>query len=372
MKKLSFLAMVVMLALSFSALPVLAQDDAETKAYGEWYKAYQAKDWALAAKLARDFIAQYPNNANIKYVKGSIIKYQSVLLDAFNSSLKAYSGPNPDAAKLEKLIADGEKFLEEKLDDFGVTTFMALSMSNGVLGGFYKDTAKTQTYVEKALKLAENPNPPEGWKPEDYKKTVDTSVANLNFYLGYTALNQASPNLEEAEKYLTRATGVKSATPGEGWKDARVYWTRAEVHGKHYADLSRQYSALSEDDKRGDKGKALLDQINPLIDKMIVDYARVVAVATSPATKQFQDAARESLKTYWEYKYKKPDGLNELVKGFEADPTVEQTLPPAPAEATAPPPVEAPKVKPGLKPGATTGKPATKPATKPAGRRKPR
>ncbi|HWQ32458.1 MAG TPA: hypothetical protein VNQ79_06210 [Blastocatellia bacterium] len=372
MKKLSFLVMIAMLALSFSALPVLAQDDAETKAYGEWYKAYQARDWALAAKLAKDFVAQYPNNANIKYVKGSISKYQGILLDAFNNSLRAYS-PSPDAAKLEKLIADGEKFLEEQPDHFGVITFMALSMSNGVLGGFYKDTAKTQTYVEKALKLAENPTPPEGWKPEDYKKTVDTAVANLNFYLGYTALNQASPNLDDAEKYLARAAGVKSATPGEGWKDARVYWTRAEVSSKRYADLSRQYSALSEDDKRGDKGKVLLDQINPLIDKMIADYARVVAVATSPATKQFQDAARESLKTYWEYKYKKPDGMNELVKGFEADPTVEQTLPPAPAESTAPPPVETPNVKPGLKPGATTGKPApSKPAAKPAGRRKPR
>ncbi len=369
MKKLSFLVMIILLALSFSALPVLAQEDEEAKAYGEWYKAYQAKDWALVAKLARDFVAKYPNNANVKFVKGSIGKYQATLLEAFNNSLKAYSGPNPDAAKLDRLIADGEKYLAEKPDDFGVTVFMALSMSNGVLGNFYKDTAKTQTYVEKALTLSENPTPPEGWKPEDYTKTVNTTLANLNFYLGYQALNQATPNLEDAEKYLTKAASVKSATPGEGWKDARVYWTRAEVHSKKYSDLSKQYSALSEDDKRGDKGKALLEQINPLIDKMIVDYARVVAVATSPATKQFQDAARDSLKTYWDYKYKKPDGMNELVKGFEADPTVEQTLPAAPAEATAPPPVEATKLKPGLKPGATTGKAGTKPAAR---RRKPR
>jgi hypothetical protein len=371
MKKFSFLVMIALLAICFSALSVLAQDaNPGDEAYKKWFEVYTAKNYAQAAQLGKDFVAKFPDHPNVKFVKGSISKYHGILLDAFNASWQAYSKA-PDAAKLEKVIADGEKYLEEKPNDFGVTTYMALSVSNGALVGLYKDQARAQSYVEKALKLAENPNAPEGWKPEDYKKTVDTAQSSLNFYLGYTALNAATPNLEEAEKYLDKAAAVKSTNAGEGWKDPRVYFYRAEIHQKRYGDLSKQYSTLSEDGKRGEEGKAILNQINPLIDKMIVDYARVVATATTPATKQFQDAARESLKTYWEYKYKKPDGMNELAKGFEADPTTDQTLPPAPAEATAPPPVETPKVKPGLRPGATTGKSAAT-KTKPTGRRKPR
>ena len=73
---------------------------------------------------------------------------------------------------------------------------------------------------------------------------------------------------------------------------------RASIYQKQYVALSNEYRALSDDDQRGDKGKALLDQINPLIDKMIdeqsaeTDVTKRKAMVTKIEQALLKDGAR--------------------------------------------------------------------------------
>jgi hypothetical protein len=84
---------------------------------------------------------------------------------------------------------------------------------------------------------------------------------------------------------------------------------------------------------------------------MIDDYARVAAVAaTNEAAKELMAAARESLDSIWKYRYSNlPNGQNDLVKHFQADPTVE-----APARTPA---ASTPDLSAGAPPSATSSKP---------------
>jgi hypothetical protein len=141
---------------------------------------------------------------------------------------------------------------------------------------------------------------------------------------------------------------------------------------------------LSDDDKRGEKGKALLDQINPVIDKMIDDYARTVAVAKGESAAALSGQAKQSLDDFWKYRYKDlVGGQDGLIKHFEADP-----LAPAPARtpsatqadpsASAPPTTSGPtKLAAGsgdptaAKPNGKAAKtPAKKPTKSKGGRRR--
>ena len=57
-------------------------------------------------------------------------------------------------------------------------------------------------------------------------------------------------------------------------------------------------------------------------EKLIPDYARVMATATKPETKSLYDAAKGYFDAYWNYRTKAPEKGAEFVKAFSADPTV--------------------------------------------------
>jgi hypothetical protein len=91
---------------------------------------------------------------------------------------------------------------------------------------------------------------------------------------------------------------------------------------RNYEKLSAQYNALTDAEKTGEAGKALLSRVNAVVDKMIDDYARVVALAVQPAQKPLQDAAREQLTQLWKYRHDgKTEGLEAHIKAFQNDPT---------------------------------------------------
>jgi hypothetical protein len=364
MKKFSFLVMIALLAISFAAHPAMAQaqDDPEAACYQSYYEAVTAKDTPKSVKLARECLAKFPQSPNAKYYKGTINKYINGLQVAFYDALKIYTAA-PDAAKLDKQIAAGEAYMVEKPGDLGVTVYLALATSVGSLNGFYKDTDKAKAYTDKALQMLETPTPPEGWQPDQYNSLRDTAHAKLYQFLGSNALKQSPPNLDEAEAYFTKVTNVKSKAAGEGWKDPYLYYLLAtEIHSKRYEMLRAEYDALTADEKTGEKGKAVLAKIDPVVDKMIIDHARVVALATAPASQELKTSSKGDLEAFWKYKYTKLDGVNEYVKSLEADPLNPPALPPPP-ENKAPQQLT---VVPGktVKPG--TGK------TTPPVKRKPR
>ncbi|HWQ32457.1 MAG TPA: hypothetical protein VNQ79_06205 [Blastocatellia bacterium] len=346
MKKFSFLVMISLLGTVFAAAPALAQED-EGKCYQEWYDAAQTKkDLPLAAKLGKSCLEKFPQSQNAKYWQNSITKYLNSLRGKFYEGVQAYYA-GPEAAKLNTLVEEGEKYLAEKQaftgqsSDGGVTIYTALTTSFGGMNGHF-DLDKARGYAEKALPLLESASAPEGLTAEQYAGVRDSALARLNQLLGYYQLKQATPNYEQAEGFLSKSAAIKSKQPGEGWKDPNNYNLRTQVYNSQYQTLSSQYRALPPEKQSGDEGKALLDKLNPVVDKLIMDYARVVALSSDPRLKALQDDAKERLEAFWKFKYNKTDGMAEYIRGYEADPTVSQALPPVP-ETPAP---QAPAGKP--------------------------
>jgi hypothetical protein len=335
MKKSGLLLVLALCAGAFYALPASTyaqaqqqaqpqfKSDAERLAYEEYYNAaYREKNKAKAYDLARAFLEKFPQSEYIKYVESTVI---NTLGERFQEALNNYyqGAGGPDAAKLDQLIKAGEDYLQRQPGQVYVSAQLALASSRGVLAGFYKDPGRAKSYAEKALTLMESETPPKDYPREQYLPLRENVIAQSNQYLGYYELQQPTPNTEAAITYLTKATSIRNKD-GLGWKDVNNYWLRASAHQKQYQKLSAEYSALPDEQKTGEAGKALLERINPLIDKMIDDYARTVAAAgTKPEAKPLRDAAKEALDSFWKYRYSNlPGGQDQLVKQFEADPTI--------------------------------------------------
>ena len=357
MKRFSMKAVVALLV-SALTLATFAQPQTQTpkfkseeeqKAYEAFYNAqYVQKDMAKAYELAKVFVEKYPDSEVASYAKSAIINKVG---NDFQAALMAFYADNPPVlAKLDKLISVGEEYLRWQPEQPYVSSHMGLASSRAALAGTLKDLNRAKVLAEKALKLMESPTPPANYPKEQYDPLRENVIISGNQYLGYYELEQPNPNLDAAIAFLTKSIQIKNKD-GLGWKDPNNYWFRASAYQKKYGKLSAQYSGLTDEQKTGEQGKAVLDQINPLIDKMIDDYARVVAVAaTNEAAKELMTAAKESLDSFWKYRYSNlPNGQNDLVKHFQADPTVE-----APART---PSASTPDLSAGAPPSASSTKP---------------
>ncbi|HWQ34680.1 MAG TPA: hypothetical protein VNQ79_17655 [Blastocatellia bacterium] len=292
------------------------QNEEERQLYQQYYNAVQAKDEAKACTLSQEFLAKYPQSQYAKYVRRTFDKCG---FDQFQTALNNYYKA-PDAAKLEALLAAGEKVLKDQPDQLYITTQMAIAVSRSAISGSYKDLEKARAMAEKTLARLESTTPPEGWQPEQYNALREAALVQLNQFLGWAALRQENTDPQQVLTYLNRAIEIKGKD-GTGWKDPNNYWLRAGAYTKQYEKLKAQYDALSDTEKTGEAGRALLAQVDALVDKLIGDYARVVAFATQPQTQPLQQAAREQLEQFWKYKHNgKTEGLAEYIRTVQTDP----------------------------------------------------
>jgi tetratricopeptide (TPR) repeat protein len=335
MNKLSAIIAHVVTVGAIILVPVAAsaQDEKQSALERDFYsECYTKKDKATCLPLARELAEKYPTSQYVKFAHAQI---KGDLSEKFQGALSAfYAGP--DAPKLDQLIQSADNYLAKDPGQTAlvyVTARIALATTYGVMGGIFKDTDKAKTSAERALQLMADPKPPEGWDPKDYDPLRETALAQLNQFLGYNIL-QGEGDSAQAVEFLNKAIAVKQKD-GLGWKDPNNYWLRSNASFKQYQKLSKDYQALSDEQKTGEEGKTLLNtKINPTIDRMISDYARVLATATNPATQPIKDAAKEQFDSFWKYRTGVTEGAAEFVKKFEADPTIEDQAVPAKAETT--------------------------------------
>jgi len=312
-----------------------AQDEKQAELERNFYaECYTKKNKAACLPLAFELAEKYPTSQYVKFAQQQI---KGDLSDKFQGALSAfYTGP--DAPKLEQLIKSAEEYLVKESGQTAivyVNARVSLAATYGVMGGIYKDTDKAKAYAEKALQLMAEPKAPEGWDPKDYEPLRDTAIAQLNQFLGYNIL-QGEGDAAQAVEYLNKAIAVKQKD-GLGWKDPNNYWLRSNASFKLYQKLSKDYAALTDEQKTGEEGKALLSgQINPTIDRMISDYARVLVTATNPATQSLKDAAKEQFDQFWKYRTGAAEGAEDFIKKFEADPTIADPTVPAKVESNQP------------------------------------
>jgi hypothetical protein len=285
-------------------------------------------------------IDKYPQSKYITHAQSRVKGYeQNKALEKFQANLKAYSTPPPDAAKLDQLFAAGEDYLKVGSARHYVVAYMALAGANGAITQVYKDLGKVKGYADTALKLFESASPAEGWNPQEWAAMRDLVQAQMNQYLGWMLINQypdaaQAPKAEQEQAivYLARATQIKGKD-GAGWKDPNNYYQRTTIYSNQYTELKKKYDALPDEQKNAEAGKELLKQINELLDtKLIPDYARVLATATKPETKNFYDAVKPEFDNFWKYRTGVPDKAEAYVKNYVSDPTISPVTVPAKAD----------------------------------------
>ncbi|QQS46170.1 MAG: hypothetical protein IPM66_19995 [Acidobacteriota bacterium] len=346
MKKFSLLIALAMAVstLAFSTTTVRAQADAKAEFERNWYDiCYTKKDNEKCYQLSKELLEKYPDSTYAKNATANVKNYElAKSWEKFNASLKAYYTPPQDAAKLETLFSAGEDYLRLQPGQQWVIAQLALAGSTGVLGQVYKNMDKVKGYADRALEMFSSQTPPKDWKPEDWNPLREAVMAKMNQFMGYYLIETKGDPMQAID-YLTKATAVR-ARDGSGWKDPNNYWLRANIHSKKYGELRAQYDALSDDDKTGDPGKALLTQVNEVIDRMIPDYARVIAAASQPEAKPLSDAARELLESFWKFRVDDPEKvkLAEYINSFKTDPSVAGPAIPVKPETTDTPAPDAP------------------------------
>jgi hypothetical protein len=329
MKKLGFLALAFSIA--WLVTPTLALNNASPATYQQpqapplpedaaaaYTDYYNEKDEAKKYEKAKAFLEKYPTVDKF-WQNGPQVFIKRYELTKIYDKCKAadtafFSSPNE--ANLNNFITACDVWINKALKpDIYYTTRISLGTGYGVLAGFYKDTARGESYTGKALPLLTPTAVPEGWKQADWDNFRKENTGRLTQYQGLYKLRQTAPDFEAAVKYLTEAANYKD---GPAVKDPNTYLLRAEATTGLYTKLNAEYTALSDDQKVAETGKALLNKIYPVVEQMANDYARVVALTEGNAPyKAIHDDAKAQCEQFVKFLNKdgKPEELYKLFKG---------------------------------------------------------
>ncbi len=369
MKKLGFLALALTITTHLMAAPTLTntvrneitQQQAATPSDEErvlYEKYYNEKDPEKKAAIAKEFVEKFPQSQYAPYCKKTVDTWElRKLYNKYQEADKAFfTAGSANEASLKALISAGDTWLKKTPGDVGPTVRLATATGFGLLAGFYKDTNRVFADAEKALKALEpTAAPTKEWK-DVWAKFRAENIPLLTQYQGLVKLRQSPPEVESALMYLNKSAAMKD---GSTSKDPNTYLWRAEAHSTIYAKNNDEYKVLSDDDKRGDKGKEILKtKIYPVGEKIVHDFARVVALtANKPELKAVNTSAKEDAETYYKIlKDGKTTGLEELIAHYQADVTAPDT------------PIWTEPATPVVTAGSEPGKPTT---TKPAATTKP-
>jgi len=379
MKKYSPLIALTLLAGCIALAPLRANaqeaqnaQNAQDTFEREWYNTcYQnkPKDEEKCYQQSKELLEKFSATKYRPNAERNIKTYdRNKASEKFQAAVDAYYKPPQDAAKLEAIFAAGEGYLQVEPDQQSpshlyVLGQMALIGHQASLGRTYDKLDKVKDYVERAMKAFGSAQASENTK-KDFDQYVvplkDLLQANGNQFLGFRLI-ETKGDQNQALDYLGQATQVKGKDVG--WKDPINYWLRSIIYNNQYTELRKQYDSLPDDAaKTGDAGKEILKKVNDLLDgKLVPEYARVLATANKPDTKNIYDAAKQPFDQLWEYRTGAKDKAAEYVKNYADDPTVNSVpIPAKPADSsnlnaldlkTGPADVKLPSAKPATAPG---------------------
>jgi hypothetical protein len=340
MKNFSPLIALTLLAgcLTLSTLKASAQDDKQGAFEREWYDAcYQKKDVEKCYQLSKEMADKYPKGTYgepaIKRVKAY---EQTKALEKFQAALNAFYTPPQSVAKLEQLFVAGEEYLHIQPGQQFVIGQLARAGAFSAMGELaYKNLDKVKSYAETALKTFEAAAPPEGWKKEEWEPLREIVQAQMNQFLGWQLIVPAKGDENLALEYLAKATQVKSKD-AVGWKDPYNYVLRTIIYNNQYSDLRKPYDAMTDEQKVSDAGKEALKKVNDLLDnKLIPEYARVLATATSKETQTYSEQVKPTFDTLWDYRTGAKEKAADYIKSYADDPTIASIPIPAKADTSA-------------------------------------
>jgi hypothetical protein len=340
MKNFSPLIALALLAgcLTLSTLKASAQDDKQGAFEREWYDTcYQKKDVEKCYQLSKEMAEKYSKSTYAENAGKRIKAYdQTKALEKFQAALNAFYTPPQSVAKLEQLFAAGDEYLRLQPGQQFVIGQVARAGAFSAMGELaYKNLDKVKGYAETALKTFEPAAPPEGWKKEEWEPLREIVQAQMNQFLGWQLIVPAKGDENLALEYLAKATQVKSKD-AVGSRDPYNYVLRTIIYNNQYSELRKPYDAMTDEQKVSDAGKEALKKVNDLLDnKLIPEYARVLATATSKETLTYSEQVKPTFDTLWDYRTGAKEKAADYIKNYVDDPTIASIPIPAKADSSA-------------------------------------
>lgn len=278
----------------------------EKKAYDAYNAAKAEKDPYKQISMSKEALQLYPKSQYVVYFKGIIsAAYNKLLTDSTKQG-------SEDMNTAFKVVTDAATDLPDLHLNY------LLYVSDSLIRFAKKPDAlhaeKGVPVLKETIDLVKEGKTPQGVKPEDWAKKRPQSLAGLYQAVGlYTW--RASKNDADALNFFKESVSQDCSDP-------LTHYYVSEIYKAKYDILSKEYDALPDDKKTGDDGKAVLEKINVVVDQMLDNYGRVLAVSEpkAKAYEKLRAAVQGAAEAYWKFRHEdKQDGLKEFLEKFKSE-----------------------------------------------------
>ena len=306
-------------ATSFAQQTVVTDDEVKVNTYKRFVD-NRVPNPAAAYEAAKDYMARYgkENDQYTKYLKDWIAAWEE------DERIRKAAADRADREQqllgsfTQKDYAKAYGMARQVLADDQDNVRVLIALGVGALNA--STEARNETFndeavkfAEKAIQLIEAGKSPETWIP--FKNREDAQ-GSLHYALGFYKLKKTP---ESAAAHFIRASQVdvdRRNSPTTYSFLALAYQNGA------YKRLSEDYSKRFANQPESAEGKAALDNINKVVDKIIDAYARAVALAgTSPQNQTAKAQWMAQLTNFYKFRHENSDaGLNEFITGVMKTP----------------------------------------------------
>ncbi len=325
--KILFLTIGILLGISGLAL---AQDNkqAPIKVSADEAKAIkkieEAKTLADKMKATTEFVKKYPKSAArnqaANYLAGQItlVKDDTQLVQNGEMFLTIFPEPAEADLILPNLIysyvaakrtkdafTTAEKYLSRHPEDVVVRFQLAIEGSNLLRAGAKEFSGQSHNYSLQAIELIEANKKPANIDDAGWKEYQTKWLAQLYQTLGVF-------EFFAGDKTKSRVNFEKATNLDSG--DINSWVLLATILDDEYQALATKFNLANP----GTERDQILKQANEKMDQVIDMYARIVALTDGkPEAKQINEPVRQNLESYYKYRRKTLDGLQELINKYK-------------------------------------------------------
>jgi hypothetical protein len=295
----------------FMAGSVSTQDQAKADLYQKFLDNRKGgpAEQKIAYETASVYVQKYAadNDKIIEYLRNWMTLYEKAALQ-FQLSKLIFESKDYSAA-----FSLGKQALAKDPDN--LTPLIQLGYA-GYLAAAGKDVSHNTdaaAYIRKAMQLIESGKAPAAWAPF---KDKDDSLAYLYFSLGFLTLKETP---DEVASFFAKAAQFNSEVKSTA---STYYYLGAAYETGSYVNLSEDYNARFGRKVETEQSKQALEKLNAIIDRIIVAYARAVAVSgNDQRNEQIKSASMERLKAHYRFRHNDSEaGLSEFISSVLSRP----------------------------------------------------
>ncbi|HUK90278.1 MAG TPA: hypothetical protein VLZ81_07745 [Blastocatellia bacterium] len=287
-------------------------------------KVQAAADPATALQAADEFVKKFPKSNISKNVAQIVMAKIAKLPDAnqritFSETFQnTFKGPDYDdiifpvlidayvkAERLDDAFQKTDAYLQRHPDDVVMLTQMSLVASDQIKRRNAKYTPQAKKYGAAAAAIIEANKKPADMADTDWAQYRTKWLAQL--YVSFGTMSLIAGNEADAQAKIQKALTLNPTEPFS-------YVLLASITNNHYQALANQYKSMPPGADQDATLKKALTEMDQLIDY----YAHAVALSeNNPPYKQLHDQVLQDLQSFYKYRHKSEDGLQQLIDKYK-------------------------------------------------------